>query len=102
MLKIKSGLVEYSPKPNEKTLLLAQVNLTVIRSGGSFGRVRLCLEAVSGTAEVGVDFLPPPVQLLFEARETVKSVHIEILDDSLPEGPEEFSLVMTDVELLGR
>ncbi|KAI4570105.1 hypothetical protein MJT46_007399 [Ovis ammon polii x Ovis aries] len=85
----------------QKNFQIILVNLTVIRSGGSFGRVRLCLEAVSGTAEVSVDFLPPPVQLLFEARETVKSVHIEILDDSLPEGPEEFSLVMMDVELLG-
>ncbi|KAB0406077.1 hypothetical protein E2I00_004999, partial [Balaenoptera physalus] len=78
------------------------VNLTVVRSGGSFGPVRLWFEAVSGTAEAGVDFIPPPGQLLFEARETVKSVHIEILDDSLPEGPEEFSLVITKVELLGR
>lgn len=42
------------------------------------------------------------MQLLFEAKETVKIVHIEILDDSLPEGPEEFSLMMTEVELLGR
>lgn len=49
-----------------------------------------------------MDFIPPPGPLLFEARETVKSVHIEILDDSLPEGPEEFSLVITKVELLGR
>uniref|UniRef100_A0A8C0C9F3 Adhesion G-protein coupled receptor V1 n=1 Tax=Balaenoptera musculus TaxID=9771 RepID=A0A8C0C9F3_BALMU len=79
-----------------------KVNLTVVRSGGSFGPVRLWFEAVSGTAEAGVDFIPPPRQLLFEARETVKSVHIEILDDGLPEGPEEFSLVITKVELLGR
>ena len=64
--------------------------------------MRLWFEAVSGTAEAGVDFIPPPRQLLFEARETVKSMHIEILDDSLPEGPEEFSLVITKVELLGR
>uniref|UniRef100_A0A452G4T7 Adhesion G-protein coupled receptor V1 n=1 Tax=Capra hircus TaxID=9925 RepID=A0A452G4T7_CAPHI len=96
------GRFAFSQEQLRVTEEVQKVNLTVIRSGGSFGRVRLCLEAVSGTAEVGVDFLPPPVQLLFEARETVKSVHIEILDDSLPEGPEEFSLVMTDVELLGR
>lgn len=95
-------MVEYSPKPSENTLLVAQVNLTVTRSGGSLGRVRLRVEAVSGTAAAGMDFLPPPAQLLFEAGETAKSVHIEILDDGLPEGPEEFSLVMTEVELLGR
>uniref|UniRef100_A0A8C3XBP1 Adhesion G-protein coupled receptor V1 n=1 Tax=Catagonus wagneri TaxID=51154 RepID=A0A8C3XBP1_9CETA len=79
-----------------------KVNLTVIRSGGSLRPVRLWYQAVSGTAEAGLDFIPPPGVLLFEARETVKSVLIEILDDSLPEGPEEFSLVITKVELLGR
>ncbi|XP_019589799.2 adhesion G-protein coupled receptor V1 [Rhinolophus sinicus] len=79
-----------------------KVNITVIRSGGSLGPVRLWYETVSGTAEAGWDFVPAPGELLFEAREMVKSVQIEILDDSLPEGPEEFSLVMTKVELLGR
>lgn len=78
------------------------MNITVIRSGGSLGPVRLWYETVSGTAEAGWDFVPAPGELLFEAREMVKSVQIEILDDSLPEGPEEFSLVMTKVELLGR
>lgn len=78
------------------------MNLTVARAGGSLGRVRLRVEAAGGTAAAGVDFLPPPAQLLFEAGETVKSVHVDILDDSLPEGPEEFSLVLTEVELLGR
>nr|XP_031304026.1 adhesion G-protein coupled receptor V1 [Camelus dromedarius] len=79
-----------------------KVNLTVTRSGGSFGPVKLWCETVSGTAEAGLDFIPPPGQLLFEAGEVVKSLHTEILDDSLPEGPEEFSLVITKVELLGR
>uniref|UniRef100_A0A8C0PTH9 Adhesion G protein-coupled receptor V1 n=1 Tax=Canis lupus familiaris TaxID=9615 RepID=A0A8C0PTH9_CANLF len=78
-----------------------RVNITVIRSGGSFGPVRLWYETVSGTAEAGLDFIPAAGQLLFEAREMAKSVHIAILDDGLPEGPEEFSLVIKKVELLG-
>ena len=78
------------------------MNITVIRSGGSFGPVRLWYETVSGTAEAGLDFIPAAGQLLFEAREMAKSVHIAILDDGLPEGPEEFSLVIKKVELLGR
>lgn len=78
------------------------MNITVIRSGGSLGPVRLWYETVSGTAEAGWDFVPASGDLLFEAQEMAKSVQIEILDDSLPEGPEEFSLVMTKVELLGR
>ncbi|KAM8777301.1 adhesion G-protein coupled receptor V1 [Rhynchonycteris naso] len=79
-----------------------RVNVTIIRSGGSFRPVRLWYETVSGTAEAGVDFVPARGELLFEPEEMVKSMQIEILDDSLPEGPEEFSLVITKVELLGR
>lgn len=78
------------------------MNITVIRSGGSLGPVRLWYETVSGTAEAGLDFIPAVGELLFEAEEMAKSVLIEILDDGLPEGPEEFSLVITKVELLGR
>ncbi|XP_036887970.1 adhesion G-protein coupled receptor V1 [Sturnira hondurensis] len=78
------------------------VNITVIRSGGSLRPVRLWYETLSGSAEAGVDFIPAPGALLFETREMAKSVQIEILDDDLPEGPEEFSLVLTKVELLGR
>ncbi|XP_058384943.1 adhesion G-protein coupled receptor V1 [Diceros bicornis minor] len=79
-----------------------RVNVTVLRSGGSSGPVRLWYETMSGTAEAGLDFIPASGELLFEAREVAKSVHVEILDDGLPEGPEEFSLVITKVELLGR
>ncbi|KAF3821827.1 hypothetical protein GH733_009869, partial [Mirounga leonina] len=79
-----------------------RVDITVIRSGGSFGPVRLWYETVSGTAEAGLDFIPAAGELLFEAGEMAKRVHIEIFDDGLPEGPEEFSLVITKVELLGR
>ncbi|XP_058583158.1 adhesion G-protein coupled receptor V1 isoform X6 [Neofelis nebulosa] len=78
-----------------------RVNITVTRSGGSLGPVRLWYETVSGTAEAGLDFIPAVGELLFEAEEMAKSVPIEILDDGLPEGPEEFSLVITKVELLG-
>lgn len=78
------------------------MNVTILRSGGSLRPVRLWYETVSGTAEAGVDFVPAPGELLFEAREMAKSVQVEILDDSLPEGPEEFSLVITRVELLER
>lgn len=74
----------------------------MVRSGGSFGRVRVWYETGSRTAEAGWDFAPISGELLFEARERTKSLHIEILDDSLPEGPEEFILAITRVDLQGR
>ncbi|XP_008578647.1 PREDICTED: G-protein coupled receptor 98, partial [Galeopterus variegatus] len=79
-----------------------KVNITIIRSGGYFGLVRLFYKTVSGTAAAGLDFVPAAGELLFAARELVKSLHVEILDDDHPEGPEEFSLAITKVELQGR
>lgn len=57
---------------------------------------------MSGTAEAGLDFVPASGELLFEAGEMRKSLQVEILDDDHPEGPEEFSLTITKVELQGR
>ncbi|XP_036619299.1 adhesion G-protein coupled receptor V1 [Trichosurus vulpecula] len=79
-----------------------KVNITVIRLGGHLGQVKLWYETVSGTAEAGLDFIPAVGELLFEPKEKAKSIHIEIVDDDLPEGPEEFSLAITKVELQGR
>ncbi|KAL2779432.1 adhesion G-protein coupled receptor V1 precursor [Daubentonia madagascariensis] len=79
-----------------------RVNITIIRSGGYFGLVRLWYETVRGTAEEGLDFVSAAGELLFEAGEIGKSLHVEILNDDHPEGPEEFSVAITKVELQGR
>ncbi|CAH6787485.1 Adgrv1 [Phodopus roborovskii] len=79
-----------------------RVNVTVVRSGGSFGHVRVWCETGSRTAKAGWDFVPVSVMLFFEARERAKSLHVEIIDDNLVEGPKEFILTITKVELQGR
>ncbi|XP_076995276.1 adhesion G-protein coupled receptor V1 [Tamandua tetradactyla] len=79
-----------------------RINITVIRAGGYFGHVRVWYETVSGSAEAGLDFTAVAGELLFEPREMAKSLHVEILDDNLPEGFEEFSLSIKKVELQGR
>ncbi|XP_058280172.1 adhesion G-protein coupled receptor V1 [Hirundo rustica] len=78
-----------------------QVNITVVRSRGSYGRVRLCFQIINGTAEEGMDFTPTVRELVFEPEEETKIILIEIHDDDLPEGPENFSLMITEVELQG-
>ncbi|XP_075398780.1 adhesion G-protein coupled receptor V1 [Tenrec ecaudatus] len=79
-----------------------RVNVTVVRGSGALGQVRLWYQTVGGSAEAGLDFTPAAGELLFEPGETEKSLLIEILNDDLPEGPEEFSLALTKVELQGR
>ncbi|NXO67952.1 GPR98 protein, partial [Phainopepla nitens] len=77
------------------------VNITVVRSRGSYGRVRLCFQIINGTAEEGMDFTPTAKEMMFEPEEESKIILIEIHDDDIPEGPENFSLMITEVELQG-
>ncbi|NXH80376.1 GPR98 protein, partial [Edolisoma coerulescens] len=77
------------------------VNITVVRSRGSYGRVRLCFQIINGTAEEGMDFTPTVRDMVFEPEEESKIILIEIHDDDFPEGPEYFSLMITEVELQG-
>ncbi|XP_048148601.1 adhesion G-protein coupled receptor V1 isoform X14 [Corvus hawaiiensis] len=77
------------------------VNITVVRSSGSYGRVRLWFQIINGTAEEGMDFTPTVREMVFEPEEESKIILIEIHDDDFPEGPEYFSLMITEVELQG-
>ncbi|KAM4753534.1 adhesion G-protein coupled receptor V1 isoform 2-T3 [Cyanocitta cristata] len=77
------------------------VNITVVRSSGSCGRVRLWFQIINGTAEEGMDFTPTVKEMVFEPEEESKIILIEIHDDDFPEGPEYFSLTITEVELQG-
>ncbi|NXF82786.1 GPR98 protein, partial [Sclerurus mexicanus] len=77
------------------------VNITVVRSRGSYGKVHLCFQIINGTAEEGLDFTLTVRELIFEPQEESKMILIEIHDDDFPEGPEDFSVLITEVELQG-
>ncbi|XP_069081373.1 adhesion G-protein coupled receptor V1 [Pleurodeles waltl] len=77
------------------------VNFTVKRLSGTFGQVRLRYQTSNGTAISGTDFTAKVGELLFMPNETVKGFSVEIWDDDLPEGPEDFFLSITAVELQG-
>ncbi|XP_048838820.1 adhesion G-protein coupled receptor V1 [Brienomyrus brachyistius] len=76
------------------------VNITMLRSKGTFNSVLLSYQTVSNTAISGLDFVPAMGQLLFGPGVTLQTVSLEILDDDLPEGPEVFYVNITQVELL--
>ncbi|KAM9251115.1 adhesion G-protein coupled receptor V1 [Cariama cristata] len=77
------------------------VNISIVRSKGSYGKVRLCFQIINGTAEEGIDFTPTVRELLFEPQEESKIIFVEIHDDDFPEGPEDFSVMITKVEVQG-
>ncbi|NXX79900.1 GPR98 protein, partial [Urocolius indicus] len=77
------------------------VNITIVRSRGSYGQVHICFQIINGTAEEGIDFTLTVRELLFEPYEESKIILVEICDDDFPEGPEDFSVIITKVELQG-
>uniref|UniRef100_A0A8C8RXK2 Adhesion G-protein coupled receptor V1 n=1 Tax=Pelusios castaneus TaxID=367368 RepID=A0A8C8RXK2_9SAUR len=77
------------------------VNITIVRYSGYYGHVELWYQTLSGTAEESMDFTSTSGELVFEPNETIKMISVEIHDDDLPEGPEEFSVAITKVELQG-
>ncbi|KAK1176563.1 adhesion G-protein coupled receptor V1-like [Acipenser oxyrinchus oxyrinchus] len=78
-----------------------QVKITVVRGGGSFARVQLWYQTLSSSAVGGSDFTPVTGQLVFGPGEANRPISVEILNDELPEGPEEFFINITRVEILG-
>uniref|UniRef100_A0A8C5REZ8 Adhesion G protein-coupled receptor V1 n=1 Tax=Laticauda laticaudata TaxID=8630 RepID=A0A8C5REZ8_LATLA len=76
-------------------------NITVVRSHGFYKQVRLLYKTLNGTAVESSDFGVTSGELIFKPTEAVKTIYVEVYDDDLPEGPEDFSVVITKVELLG-
>ncbi|XP_041926588.1 adhesion G-protein coupled receptor V1 [Alosa sapidissima] len=77
-----------------------KVNVTVVRSAGSLGSVMLNFLTFNGTADGGQDFAPLSGQLLFGPGETSRDLIMEILDDEIPEGPEDFYINITEVAVV--
>lgn len=71
--------------------------ITVNRIGGDAGLVRLDYNTVDGSASAGTDYLPAIGTLRFENREVSKTIDITILDDSVYEGDETFSIRLSNL-----
>lgn len=68
--------------------------LTVERSGDLAGPSEVLLTISGGTATPGIDFSPPPEQIVFAPFEAAHDVAIPILDDGLIEGDETVVLTL--------
>ena len=58
-------------------------------------QVSLLLATSPGSAQPNIDYYPINERVVFEEGETMKVVDIEIINDVLPEGPEEFFVNLT-------
>lgn len=76
--------------------------MTISRIGGTYGNVQLIYQTKNGSALSGLDYTSTSGELLFKPNETMKGLSIEIKNDVLPEGPEDFFVIITEVKLVGR
>ncbi|KAM9330953.1 adhesion G-protein coupled receptor V1 [Gastrophryne carolinensis] len=78
------------------------VNVSISHSGGRFGEVQIKYQTKDGSALGSLDYTSASGELLFKPNETIKTLSIEIKNDVLPEGPEDFFVTITEAKLVGR
>nr|Q6JAN0.1 RecName: Full=Adhesion G-protein coupled receptor V1; AltName: Full=G-protein coupled receptor 98; AltName: Full=Monogenic audiogenic seizure susceptibility protein 1 homolog; AltName: Full=Very large G-protein coupled receptor 1; Flags: Precursor [Danio rerio]AAT07468.1 very large G-protein coupled receptor-1 [Danio rerio] len=94
------GLFSFSQASLRATEEDRAVNVTIVRSMGLFGSVWVSFHTEGRTAISGQDFGQSSGRPLFRPGESSRVIPLVIFDDDLPEGPEEFFLNITLVELL--
>lgn len=73
----------------------AELRLVVVRSGGSSGAVSVAYSTADGTALAPADYLATSGVLQFAAGETSSVIALPILDDTLFEGDESFTMTLS-------
>ncbi|VAW97242.1 hypothetical protein MNBD_GAMMA22-2257 [hydrothermal vent metagenome] len=79
-----------------ESLAIGSVTLTVNRSGGSNGIVTVDYSTLDITALGGSDYTTSSGTLVFADGEVIKTITINIIDDLLLEGNEDFSVNLTN------
>ncbi|TWT87772.1 Quinoprotein glucose dehydrogenase B precursor [Neorhodopirellula pilleata] len=74
-----------------------EVRVNVVRTGGKAGVVTVDYDTFAGTATDGADYRRQSGTLTFNAGETVKSIVVPILNDSLLETNETFNVTIDNV-----
>jgi hypothetical protein len=73
-----------------------EARIVVTRSGGSSGAVSVNYAAADGTALAGPDYLPTTGVLQFADGETMQTITVRIIDDTLHEADESLALVLSN------
>ncbi|MCW9000717.1 MAG: hypothetical protein OQK04_18545, partial [Kangiellaceae bacterium] len=88
------GLESGSYQVNEND---ASFEVTVVRSGGSFGEVSVDVVSQNDSATAGEDYQGVNQTLTFSDGEVTKTITVNLIDDSTYEGDETFNLQLSNV-----
>ncbi|KAH9498632.1 Adhesion G-protein coupled receptor V1 [Bulinus truncatus] len=96
-----NGLVQFSiPEIVVTSEDQAALQLLVTRTKGMIGQLQVAYTTASGTALSGLDFRPSAGVLTFQSGVTSQILEVYIIDDNIPEGPEDFYVNLTSVQLV--
>lgn len=79
-------------RASEISNVVNRVNVGIIRSGDLSGSVSVTVTTQPGTATAGSDYVASTNVVIFTPGESIKTVPIDILDDTIGEGDETFTL----------
>ncbi|GFS78823.1 adhesion G-protein coupled receptor V1, partial [Nephila pilipes] len=89
------GLLEFENPTYTVAESVGSLQVVVVRTRGSDGQIRVKYQTRPQTALAGIDFIPVSGELIFNERETKKSIFIQIIDDNVKEPTKSF-----DIQLL--
>jgi uncharacterized repeat protein (TIGR01451 family) len=72
------------------------ISITVMRAGGTAGNVSVHFATSDGTATAGSDYTAVSTTVVFGPNETAKTVVVPILQDTLAEGDEFFTVILSN------
>jgi Calx-beta domain-containing protein/putative Ig domain-containing protein len=94
-----AGVLEFSSpvySVNENSI---SIDLSVIRVNGVFGEINANVASDNGTATANEDYQEFSQNLVFTDGEILKTITIELLDDAIYEGDENFYLSLTSAQM---
>lgn len=93
----EGGAGQFQLTPTTATLTEGSTfNFNVLRLGGASGSVSVLVQTQeSGSATSGVDYQPFSQELLFTSGVSQLLMSVSIVEDDIPEGPEDFSITLS-------
>jgi len=92
-----AGTLQFSGASFNVSENINSVNVTVTRTGGSFGTITIDYATYDSSATAGNDYLAAIGTLTFTDGESSKVITLTILDDTVYEGDENFGLILGNI-----
>ena len=91
-----AGYLSFEPQATKIKENAGSVKLALTRSGGSIGQVSVKYATANGTAQSGIAYKPVTGTLIFKAGETLKTIIVPLINDTVVNGNRDFTMVLSN------